>query len=200
LHATPAAPGFTFASVVQSWLQAPQFVGSDARLTHLVVQRSGVGVVQLDEQVGVPVAEQSPVGLVHVLPHWPQFDDVVSDVSQPSSARVEQWPKPLAHAAGGTEHAPATHWTPEAPGLTLGSVVQSWPHVPQFRGSPFRSTHDDTQRSGVGATQLLVHVAPELFFVQTPVAPVHFVPQVPQLLASVRLASQPSSARDEQWP
>jgi hypothetical protein len=92
LQATPAAPGFTFGKPVQSWLHAPQFVGSDARLTHLLVQRSGDGAVQLDEQVGVPVVEQSPVGLVHVFPQRPQFDGVVSGVSQPSSARVEQWP------------------------------------------------------------------------------------------------------------
>jgi len=34
--------------------------------------------------------------------------------------------------------------------------------------------------------------------VQSPVAPVHFVPQEPQFAESVRLASQPSSGRDEQ--
>jgi hypothetical protein len=82
----------------------------------------------------------------------------------------------------------------------LGNVVQSWPQVPQFLASLMRFTHDDTHRSGAGATQLLVHFAPELLGVQTAVAPMHLVPQVPQLLASVRLASQPSSARDEQWP
>jgi hypothetical protein len=88
----PVAPGFTFGNAVQSCPHVPQFVGSDARLTHLLVQRLGDGATQLDAQAGVPVVEQSPVGLVHVLPHWPQFEGVVSGVSQPSSARVEQWP------------------------------------------------------------------------------------------------------------
>jgi len=67
-----------------------------------------------------------------------------------------------------------------------------------LRGSVFRFTHDDTHRSGLGATQLLVQVAPEAPCVHSPVAPVHLVPQIPQLLESVRLASQPSSGRDEQ--
>jgi len=107
-------------------LHAPQFVGSDCRLTQLLPHRSGDGATQLDEQAGVPEAvEHRPVGLVHVLLHWPQFEGVFSDVSHPSSARVEQWPKPLAHAAAGMEQAPATHWMPVAPGLTFGSVVQS---------------------------------------------------------------------------
>jgi hypothetical protein len=90
--------------------------------------------------------------------------------------------------------------TPVAPGATLGNMVQSCPQVPQFRGSVLRSTHDETQRSGAGATQLDAHFGPEELCMQSEVAPVHFVPQAPQLLESVRLASQPSSARDEQWP
>ena len=72
-------------------MHAPQFVGSLARLTHLLPHRSGDGDTQLDEQVGVPDAvEQSPVGLVHVVVHDPQVAGSLSDVSQPSSARVEQ--------------------------------------------------------------------------------------------------------------
>ena len=83
-------------------MHAPQFVGSLARLTHLLPQRSGDGDTQLDEQVGVPDAvEQSPVGLAHVVVHVPQVADSLSDVSQPSSARVEQCPYPAVHAAGG---------------------------------------------------------------------------------------------------
>jgi hypothetical protein len=46
----PVAPGFTFGSAVQSWLQAPQFVGSEVKFTHFVPQRLGAGETQLDEQ------------------------------------------------------------------------------------------------------------------------------------------------------
>ena len=74
-------------------MHAPQFVGSDARLTHLLPHRSGEGAAQLDEHAGVPAAvEHRPVGAVQLLLHWPQFAAVVSDVSHPSSVRVEQCP------------------------------------------------------------------------------------------------------------
>ena len=99
----PVAPAFTLGNVVQLWLHAPQLVGSDARLTQLLPHRSGDGATQLDEQVGFAVAvEQRAVRLVQALAHWPQLAGVFSDVSQPSSAREEQWPKPDPHAAGGT--------------------------------------------------------------------------------------------------
>ncbi len=87
---------------------------------------------------------------------------------------------------------------PVAPAATFVKVVQSWPQVPQLRGSLCRFTQADTHRSGEGETQLLAHFAPDEPGVHSAVAPLHLMPQAPQLLASVRLASQPSSDRDEQ--
>ncbi|HVV17703.1 MAG TPA: hypothetical protein VHH90_10895 [Polyangia bacterium] len=43
------ALAFTFGSAVQSWLQAPQFVGSELKFTHFVPHRLGAGETQLDE-------------------------------------------------------------------------------------------------------------------------------------------------------
>ena len=40
----------TLGSAVQSWLHAPQFVGSELKLTHFVPHRFGAGATQLDEQ------------------------------------------------------------------------------------------------------------------------------------------------------
>jgi len=40
----------------------------------LVPHRFGAGATQLDAQLGDPdVVEQSAVGALHALPHWPQF-------------------------------------------------------------------------------------------------------------------------------
>src|SRR5262249_52352402 len=78
--------------------------------------------------------EQSGVGAEHAILHPPHVIASVRLVSQPSSGREEQCAKPMAHAEGGTKQAPARHST-AATSATLGSVVQSWPHSPQFLGS-----------------------------------------------------------------
>src|SRR5262245_6316794 len=115
----PVAPGLTLGSVVQSWPQLPQLLGSDARSTHFVVQRSGEGAMQLDEQVGAPVlVEQSAVGAVHCRPQAPQLAGRVRSVSQPSSARVEQCAKLETQALAGTLQVPFMHVIPVAPALT----------------------------------------------------------------------------------
>jgi hypothetical protein len=183
-------------------LQVPQLVGSDARLTQLLPQRSGDGAAQLEAQVGiVPAVEQRAVGLVQARPHVPQLLAVVRGVSQPSSGRVEQWPKLPVQAAGGMKQAPARHSIPAAPGLTFVKVLQSCPHWPQFFGSPLRSAQDDApQRSGAVVGQVAAQESPVAEGMQTPVAPVHFTAHAPQLLALVKSVSQPSSGRAEQCP
>lgn len=88
--------------------------------------RLGAGLTQLDEQAGVLlVVEHSAVGATHAFPHWPQFAGWVRSVSQPSSAFVVQWANPAVHADAGTAQVPAWQVIPVAPGLTLGSAVQS---------------------------------------------------------------------------
>jgi hypothetical protein len=182
-------------------LHAPQLVGSDVRSTHFVAHRFGDGATQLDEQAkAVPDIEQSAVGATQVFPQEPQFACVLRSVSQPSSGRVEQCPKPAEQAAAGTTQAPELHVTPVAPGLTFGSVVQSWPQVPQFLGSDVRLTQLEPQMLAVGATQLEAHLGPVADVAQRAVGAAHVTPHVPQLFESSRLVSQPSSARDEQWP
>lgn len=99
----PVAPGRTSASAVQSCPQTPQFVGSDLTSTHFDPHKSGNGETQLEAHAEAPVVdEQSAVGAAHFLPHCPQLSDEVVSASQPSSARLEQWAKPDAHAPGGT--------------------------------------------------------------------------------------------------
>src|SRR5206468_9737108 len=86
-----AAPGFRCGSAVQSWPQVPQFVGSVLVSTHFDPQRFGVGDVQLDEQVGVPVVvEQSPSGDVQLFEQLPHVWGRVRSASQPSSGTAEQ--------------------------------------------------------------------------------------------------------------
>ncbi|MFL5306849.1 MAG: hypothetical protein ACJ8F1_16660 [Polyangia bacterium] len=103
----PEAPARTLGNAVQSWLQAPQFVGSDLKSTHLVPQRSGAGATQLDEHAyDEPVVEQRAVGAEQTFAHDPQFAGEVKAVSQPSSPRLEQCAYPGAHAVAGTLHTP----------------------------------------------------------------------------------------------
>jgi len=118
-HSIPVAPARTLGSVAQLCPQVPQLERSDWVSTHCDPQRSGAGAAQLEEQAGAPVVvEQSAVGATHCLPHCPQVAGRVRSVSQPSSARVEQWAKLAAHALGGTKHKPTRHSMPVAPGRT----------------------------------------------------------------------------------
>ena len=90
------------ASAVQSCPQLPQLVGSVFRSTHLLSHRSGEGLVQLEEQVGVPpVVEHSARGATQRLVQAPQLAGKDRSTSQPSSPCAEQWAKPDAHALGG---------------------------------------------------------------------------------------------------
>ena len=82
--------------------------------------------------------------------------------------------------------------------MTLGNEEQSCPQVPQFLASAFRSTHNVPQTSGAVPAQLELHLGPDAPFAQIDVAPEHAVPQPPQLCASSKFASQPSSGRAEQ--
>jgi hypothetical protein len=120
---------------VQSCVQVPQCVGSEARLTQLEPQTSGVGAMQLDEHIGCPpVAEHSPSGAVHRLLQLPQVAGRVRSVSHPSLGLVEQWPNPLTQPEGWMLQAPLTHWTAGGidPAFTLVSLLQSKLQAPQF--------------------------------------------------------------------
>lgn len=69
-HSTPVAPALTFGRVVQLCPHSPQFDGSLWISTHLVPQRVGVGVVQLEaHEGGFVVVVHNAVGATHVLPH-----------------------------------------------------------------------------------------------------------------------------------
>jgi hypothetical protein len=194
----PEAPAFTPGRPLQSWPQAPQFRASDVRSTHIAPQASGAVLPQLAMHAGAPpVAPQSGAGAVQAWPQPPQVCASARLASQPSSGRAEQCAKPAAQAGAGTEQTPELQWT-TAPGATLGSAPQSCPQVPQFLGSEDRFTQLVPQVSGLVAAQVALHFGPVLELVHRGAAPEHFVPQPPQVCASVRLASQPSSAREEQ--
>lgn len=161
-----------------------------------------MGEVQLDEHVGTPVDdEQRPSGAAHRLVQLPHVAGSVKFVSQPSLGFVVQCPNPLTQADGCTTQAPETHWTAVEPAFTLGSSVQSnaEPHPPQFWGSRCVSTHLEPQRFDVGATQLGTQVNGVVEVEHTEAVAGHALVQLPQVRASVRFASQPSSGCDEQW-
>jgi hypothetical protein len=92
-----------------------------------------VGVAAAHPSVHPP-PEQSGVAPEHCVEQLPHVCVVPRSASQPSFGFDEQWPYPVAHADAGTTQAPMSHVTPVP--LTCGSAVQSWPHAPQFFGSP----------------------------------------------------------------
>ena len=76
---------------MQSWPQLPQFLASDLRLTHAVLQTSGLAPVQFEAHFAAPDAvEQIGVETEHVMPQPPQFGESARLASQPSSGRAEQ--------------------------------------------------------------------------------------------------------------
>ncbi len=164
--------------------------------THFDPHRFGVGDVQLDEQVGVPVVvEQSPSGALQAFVQLPQVCGRVRSVSQPSSGFDEQWPNPLTQAAGCSTHAPATHWTAgeTAVPFTFGKAVQLWPQEPQFLMSVIKFTHCVEQRFGVEPLQLGRQLAGCVCSEQMGVDPLQVREQLPQWADVLSEASQPSS-------
>jgi len=109
----------------------PQFVLLDVVSTQLPLQE--VSVAGEHPSVHVPL-EQSGVAPEHCVAHVPHVCGVPRSASQPSSGFEEQWAYPAEHADAGTTQAPSSHVTPLP--LTWDSAVQSWPHKPQFFGSP----------------------------------------------------------------
>jgi hypothetical protein len=155
--------------------------------------------MQLDEQSGAPVVvAQSAVGAMHLVVQLPQVAGTVRLVSHPRSPLPAQCADPAAHDVGGIEHTPARHWT-GAPGFTLSKVLQSWPQVPQFMASVFKSTHFVTQRSGDGLTQLDEHIGAPIVVEHRPVGATQFLVQLPQVAGADRLVSHPRSAAPAQW-
>jgi hypothetical protein len=180
-------------------LQAPHFVGSELKLTHFVSHASGAGATQLDEHTYVdPDAEQSAVGAAQALPQAPQFACVLRLVSHPSSPRVEQCAYPAAQAEAGTLQTPDWQVIPVAPGATLCNAVQSCPQMPQFSGSDIKFAHVVLHVFGIDIGHVARHCVPLDPAPHFGAAAPHLVVQLPQVLASTREVSQPSSARDEQ--
>src|SRR5438105_8753388 len=131
----PAVPSPGFGHTALSHM--PQWLTLVVRSTHVVAQ--SVGVLLGHELTHPEVAEQLYPG-AHCLPHPAQFMGEVKSVSQPSSELAEQCPVPERQAELGTTHLPAEQVTP-ALLATLGSVVQSWPQLPQFFASVVVETH-----------------------------------------------------------
>ena len=129
----------------------------------------------------VPDPEQSAVGAAQVFVQLPQWSGVLSLVSQPSSARVEQCAYPGVQAAGGTLQRPAWQVMPVAPAATFGRAVQSCPQVPQFCGLDARSTQLLPQLFGVFVGQVATHWGPLAPAEHIGAAVVHLVVQAPQV-------------------
>src|SRR5215467_9273527 len=120
----PAAPGATLGNALQSCPHAPQFLGSDCKLTQLDKHESAIGAVHFSTHARPePVCPQNGVVPSHRVPHEPQLDDSCRSVSQPSSARDEQWSNPEEQPPAGTTHCPPWHSTRST--FTFGSLLQS---------------------------------------------------------------------------
>jgi hypothetical protein len=86
------APGFTWFSLLQSWLHTPQFLTSVCLLTHMVPQTSGDVPPQLGKQLaGGGCVEQRGVAPPHMSEQLPQLAGVLRSASHPSSGLLEQW-------------------------------------------------------------------------------------------------------------
>ena len=122
----------------------------------------------------------------------PQVCGVEMFVSHPLSAGPEpQWPYPVLHELVGITQWPAWHDV-EAPGFTLASWPQSWPQMPQFRGSVCRLAQLLPHLSGVPPEQALTHWnEPPEAEQRSPAA--HFRSHRPQVSGRARFVSQPSS-------
>ncbi len=84
-----------FVGAVQVLLHEPQWVGSVARLTQLLPQRSGVGLEQPVEQVYEPPTElQRGADAGQLCPQAPQLVARLKSVSQPLVGSPSQSAKP----------------------------------------------------------------------------------------------------------
>jgi len=92
LQVIPVAPAATFGSVVQSCPHAPQLSGLVAKSTQLLPQAFGVAAGQVETHCG-PLAAAAHFGaaVVHFCVQLPHVCASSREVSQPSSARDEQW-------------------------------------------------------------------------------------------------------------
>ena len=197
----PVAPTLTWGKTVQSVPQVPQFLGSLCSATQLVPQVSGVVPLQFAVHLGEPdVEEQTGIGVAHAVAQEPHVFESLRLASHPSLGVIEQWANPEAHAVWGTLQTPAPQVIPVAPIFTFAKVVQSWPQVPQFLESVLRSTQLLPHMSGERAPQLAPQDAVVPDGTHRGVAPPHLVPHVAQFSESRKLASHPSSGRDEQCP
>jgi hypothetical protein len=93
---------FTFGREAQLYVQAPQFFTSVMRFTHWLPHSVGVEPLQPGKQSGGVCSKQIGVEPLQLNEQLPQWADVLSAVSQPSSARLEQCAHPERQADSGT--------------------------------------------------------------------------------------------------
>jgi hypothetical protein len=129
---------------------------------------------------------------VQIAPHAPQFEfDARVSISQPSSGRTLQLPKPALHV---TEHAPAAHTGP-----ALGRDGQTVPQPPQLLADVRVLTSQPSAALPLQSAKPSLHTTPHAPSPHDAVALArvgHAAPQAPQLLVDARVStSQPSSAR-----
>lgn len=189
LHVTPVA--FGCGAVTQLVLQLPHAV---AVLVRSVSQPLASIESQLPKPAShIPIAheplEQVAVALarLHGVPQVPQFDVVVSDVSQPSGLDILQLPQPASQVvsvqlplAHDSEALGSAQETPHAPQSLVVVVERSQPSA----GIPLQSAQP--------ASQAAIAQPPETH-ISTACGRLHAMPQPPQLFTSLeRLTSQPS--------
>jgi hypothetical protein len=177
-HTLPQAPQLLVSVSMET---SQPFVESPSQLPNPALQ---------DESAHVPV-EQSELALarLHTVPHPPQSESVVSDVSHPFAATPSQSPNPAEQVA--ISQTPAVHVAD-----ALASE-QAFPHAPQLAASASRDVSHPfaglPSQSSKPAVQVMEHAPPTQEGV--PLVLSHASPHPLQFAASLVMStSQPSEA------
>jgi hypothetical protein len=131
LHMLLAQVTWPLATAAHAFVQLPQWLRLTVVSTHVPPHSVGSGALHAAAHAYDP-GEPAQTGALdmHTFMHAPQLAVCDRSVSQPSSWLPLQSPQPGAHEDAGNEQAPAAEQLTEP--VTCGSVVQSFPQVPQL--------------------------------------------------------------------
>ncbi len=194
-HATPQAPAThdlePFGRAGQTVPQTPQWSGLVATTAHSIPQRAWVAEHPLSQTLESPRVEQRGVAPEQRFPQAPQLATAVRSASQPFVGLPSQSAKPRAQL------------TPQRPARQVaadcGPAGQAVPQAPQWDSLVAVLTQVAPQQASEPVHPLEHDAPPAAIASHTGVDPLHRVAQAPQLVASVRSASQPFVASPSQF-
>jgi hypothetical protein len=189
-HMRPLHVRVAFVGLGHEFPHAPHEAGSSRLASH--------PFDGFESQLPNPAAHCSPhVLIAHVAVAWAAFAHTNVQLPQRSGSLRVSTSHPFAALPSQSAN-PDAHVMAQVPAVhdrvLFGPAGQTVPHVPQFSASVSRFVHVVPHRSGVAPTQPLTQTVDPLLDPHMGVPPLHIAPQAPQLLAVVRLVSQPSLA------